>query len=66
MSLFEITFTGRKLGAIGIMQHFRRIVSAETPEAARLKLYETHEHVTNATLRQMSDTEGAQPEGVIP
>ena len=44
------TFTGRQLGAIGIVYPCRVEVEADDPEAARLKLYDTHEHLSGLRL----------------
>ena len=40
------TFQGRTIGAIGIFQRFRVPVEADTEDAARLKLYDDYDHIT--------------------
>lgn len=45
MKTFEITFTGRRIGAIGIFYVIRATRQAETPEAAILALYDEYEHI---------------------
>jgi hypothetical protein len=42
---FSITFYGRENNAIGICIQFTKEVDAVDFEAARLKLYDTHEHI---------------------
>lgn len=44
-------FQGRRMGGIGISYHIEKFVEADTPEAARLKLYETHEHISGLILK---------------
>jgi hypothetical protein len=43
-------FNGCRLGAIGITYPCRAEVEADTPELARLKLFDTHEHITRLKL----------------
>lgn len=43
-------FTGRKIGAIGITERVEVQVEAHDMAAARLKLYDTHEHITDLAL----------------
>jgi hypothetical protein len=38
-------FIGKNKGAIGVLQNHRVAVEAPNEEAARLKLYETHDHI---------------------
>lgn len=45
MPIYKITFTGRLNGAIGILQNWTRLVDAKDFEQARIKLYDTHEHI---------------------
>ncbi len=45
MKTFKITFIGREAGAIGICYRIEKTVQAADAKAARLKLYETHEHI---------------------
>lgn len=46
MKRFTFEFIGRQRGALGINSHFVVTVEAETEEDARLKLYDTHEHIS--------------------
>ena len=41
------SFYGRKLGAIGIFYNIVIVVDAESPNGAKVKAYETHEHIQN-------------------
>ena len=43
---------GRKVGAIGIFYPDSVTVSAETPDEALLKAYETHEHLMLVTVSE--------------
>lgn len=45
MKTYRITFSGRKIGAIGTFSTYRDTVEAENEEAAILKLYDTYEHI---------------------
>lgn len=47
---YNCTFKGRKVGAIGVFSHFAVSVDAENAKAARLKLYETHEHLSELNI----------------
>ena len=44
---YYCTVIGRRAGAIGITHHCREFVEAPDPEAARAKLYDTHEWISN-------------------
>ena len=46
MPLYRITFFGRLAGALGESGHHTLTVEAPDVEAARLKLYDTHEHLS--------------------
>ena len=48
---YKATFRGREAGAIGIMQDITTTTEGETPEAARLALYDRFEHITGLTLK---------------
>lgn len=50
MKTFKISFTGRKLGAIGKFYSFAEKVQAENEEAAILKLYDNYEHLSIKTI----------------
>lgn len=51
---YEIKFTGRLLGAIGIFYGFTVRVKAENEEKALLELYKTHEHITQAKIKEIA------------
>ena len=51
-------FQGRKAGAIGIFYRIRVTVEAESPEAARMKLYEEYEHLSGVQLTPVTDEGG--------
>lgn len=42
---YTFQFMGRLIGALGIKTIHTVTVDADTEEAARLKLYDTHEHI---------------------
>lgn len=44
---YVVTFTGRMKGALGSFSPMQATVLAASKEAAILKVYETHEHLTN-------------------
>ena len=45
---------GRTAGALGVFYPDSVIVEAETPEAARLKAYEKHEHLMFVTIEEVA------------
>lgn len=45
MKTYQIVFSGRIKGAIGIFYTISALRSAESPEAALLALYEDYEHI---------------------
>ncbi len=45
MHTFKLVFIGREAGAIGIAYRVEKTLPAQDAAAARLKLYDTHEHV---------------------
>ena len=45
MKTYTITFTGRKIGAIGTTYEITEHVTAESQDAAILKLYEDYDHI---------------------
>jgi hypothetical protein len=55
MKTYTFSFKGREVGAIGVMGYFRQTVQAETEEAARLKLYDTHEHIMHLQLESVNE-----------
>ncbi len=46
MKKYTFSFLGVKLGAIGKRVKFKVTTEAENFEDAKLKLYDTHEHIT--------------------
>ena len=40
-------FIGKNKGPIGILQRFKVVVEADNEDDARLKLYDTHEHISD-------------------
>lgn len=42
---YTCAFVGRRAGAIGISTRVAITIWTESPEAARLKCYDTHEHL---------------------
>lgn len=49
MKRWMLAFTGRKNGALGITYRVEIEVEAETAEAARMRAYNTHEHIAGGT-----------------
>jgi hypothetical protein len=47
---FTFIFTGRQSGAIGECHMCRKTVTAPDIVAAKLKLYDTHEHISDLRL----------------
>jgi hypothetical protein len=54
VSRYAFRFHGRLNGALGVSGIHNVEVEAETEEAARLRLYETHEHVSVLTVKVRS------------
>jgi hypothetical protein len=54
MKNYRASFTGRKVGAIGITYFIIDYVEAENEEQARLKLYDRYEHITGLKLDDCS------------
>jgi hypothetical protein len=54
MKTYIITFTGRKLGAIGLSERFSITLKADNEQDAITKLYEEYEHITSfhATVKE--------------
>ena len=50
MNKYNIRFKGREVGAIGILSWYEVTVEANNEEDAVLKLYDTHEHITQKTI----------------
>ncbi len=53
MKRYAATFNGRTVGAIGIRYLHHIEVEAEDEKAARLKLYETHEHISDVRITEV-------------
>lgn len=56
MNKYRCTFQGREVNAAGIMSRFSIEVEADTPEAARLKIYDTHEHLMDVRIEPVDST----------
>lgn len=54
METYDITFTARLRGAIGVTHRARERVEAHTPDEARLKLYEKYEHVSDWKIERVT------------
>lgn len=54
ITTYRAEFTGKVKGAIGSPAPFLLLIDAETPEAATLKLYDTHEHLERLTLTPLT------------
>lgn len=50
---YRCTFTGRQNSAIGVIYPITETVEAETPEAARLTLYDRYEHISGFTAEKV-------------
>lgn len=48
---YDISFNGREVGAIGIMYRCYVRVEADDAKAALLKVYDTHEHLSDVSIR---------------
>lgn len=46
MNTYRILFHGRRVNALGITSFQCLDIEAESPEAAKRKAYETHEHIS--------------------
>lgn len=53
MKAYEITFSGRKIGAIGVTVAYRVRRVAENADRAILALYDEFEHVYSARAREV-------------
>jgi len=54
MPRYQCSFNGRTKGAIGIFYRISVLVEAKDPEAAKWRLYETHEHITDLRITEVS------------
>ncbi len=50
MNKYHIIFFGRLNGALGICYRCSKTVVANSEDEARLKLYETHEHISDVKV----------------
>lgn len=57
MKLYRMTFTGREVGAIGVFTRYSIVVRAESEEAARIELYQTHEHIRGLHVQVVEEDE---------
>jgi hypothetical protein len=55
MPTYEITFTGRKLGAIGIFYTITARHKAATPQDAILALYDEYEHIHMPVVKKVEE-----------
>jgi hypothetical protein len=51
MKSYSISFVGRPIGALGVEQRHTVEVEAEDTEAAKLKLYESYEHIHLGSIK---------------
>lgn len=65
MKTYLAKFHGREAGAIGIFSAHTATVQAANEEAARLKLYDTHEHITRLQLLPVPICSPFDAEGLI-
>lgn len=50
--VFTCKFNGRTVGAIGCFYDIEIEICAESKEAAHIKLYDTHEHITDLVIEE--------------
>ncbi|MDO8611131.1 MAG: hypothetical protein Q7R95_11450 [bacterium] len=50
---YKIKFTGRRFNALGVFSQFEEIIEAETVKSAQMKLYDSFEHISNATIQML-------------
>jgi hypothetical protein len=50
---YQIAFKGRQVGALGVLSTYSKIVDGCDVEAAKLKLYDTHEHISIMTISEI-------------
>lgn len=51
MKKYKISFIGRLAGAIGKTYRIRATVEANSPEEAKIKLYEKYDCITQVTIK---------------
>lgn len=54
---YTFTFTGKLAGALGITYTHTQTVEAEDIDEARLRLYDTHDHISSLTLVKLEPVE---------
>lgn len=64
MKTFQYNIRARRIGALGTWQSFDGEVEAESLNLARLKLYETFEHIVSGRMWVARDT--SQPSERLP
>jgi hypothetical protein len=52
---YRAEFWGRTIGAIGVTSRYVVEVEADNLEAARLKLYDTYEHISGLRLTPLTE-----------
>jgi hypothetical protein len=52
---YRLEFLGRKVGAIGIFYQISVTLEASTEDEARLKIYDTHEHISGLKVTEVSE-----------
>jgi len=57
MKTYEIKFYGRPNGSIGIKRPCKITVLADDEAEARMKIYDTHEHVAGALVTEIKGPE---------
>jgi hypothetical protein len=50
---YQLVFYGRKVGAIGIMYWITVTIEASSEDEARIKIYDTHEHISGLVVTQL-------------
>ena len=58
MDYYRVVFWGKKKNALGISSFHCVDAMAETPEEAILKVYDSHEHVSNPRVTKLPDFSG--------
>ena len=53
MRTYRVTFHGREAGAIGVMHSCSVLVEVEQETDIQLKLYATHEHISNVQYEEV-------------
>lgn len=61
MKRYRCIFYGRKVNALGISSFHCLDLEAPDPDAARLKIYDTHEHLSQVTVIDQTTKEVFKP-----